>query len=305
MKGLILVTGSEGLVGSRFVEISKRKNFLHYPKQVEFDITDPGDIRNIISSYNFSAVVNFAAYTDVNKAEDERDDKNGACWQVNVEGVRNLVDAVKPYIERIHFIQISTDMVFSGSKDDPGPYREDHPSERDLNKLTWYGYTKGQAERVVNDVLGERASIVRIICPVRAEFDGKLDYIRKPLRLFDLGNLYPLFSDQQISITYIDELCKLLDLIIINDLRGIFHAGSSDTATPYELISEVIRKTRGASNLYNPIMLKDFIINNKLPEYRYPQFGGLSVGKSEEKAHTKFSNWRQIVENLVEQGLGK
>jgi dTDP-4-dehydrorhamnose reductase len=208
-------------VGSRFVEISKRKNFLHYPKQVEFDITDPGDIRNIISSYNFSAVVNFAAYTDVNKAEDERGDKNGTCWQVNVEGVRNLVNAVKPYIERIHFIQISTDMVFSGSKDDPGPYKEDQPIGNELSKITWYGYTKGRAEKVVGGVLGDRASIVRIIYPVRAKFLHKLDYIGKALKLFDEGSLYPLFSDQKISITFIDELCDFLDKIIIANVRSI------------------------------------------------------------------------------------
>jgi len=127
MKNLILVTGSEGLVGSRFVEISQRKNFLHLPKEVELDITDKSEIKAVIESYNFSAVVNFAAFTNVGKAEEEKDDKEGDCWQVNVEGVRNFTEAIKPHKERIHFIQISTDMVFPGSLEDPGAYEETIP----------------------------------------------------------------------------------------------------------------------------------------------------------------------------------
>ncbi len=305
MKGLILVTGSEGLVGSRFVETSKRKNFLHYPKQVEFDITNPNEVKDLISSYNFCAVVNFAAFTDVGRAEEERGNKNGLYWQVNVEGVRNLVQAVRPCLERIHYIQISTDMVFSGGSEDPGPYKEEHPIEEDLSKLTWYGYTKGQGEKVVRDVLGNRASIVRIIYPVRAKFDGKLDYIRKPLKLFDSGSLYPLFSDQQISITFIDELCGVLDKIIIGNIRGVFHISSRDQTTPFELISEVIEKTRERSDGLKPIVLNNFLAQNSFPEYRYPHFGGLSVNNTEKKLGFKFSTWREIVANLVLQGLGK
>ena len=305
MKRLILVTGSEGLVGSRFVKISKFKKFLFCPKLPEFDITNLQDVKDIISSYNFSVVINFAAFTDVNKAEEERGDKNGSCWQVNVEGVRNLVEVVKPHQERIHYIQISTDMVFSGNASDPGPYSEDDPIEKNVSRLTWYGYTKGRGEGVVREVLGNRASIVRIIYPVRASFDKKLDYIRKPLQLFDLSKLYPLFSDQKITITYIDELCRALDKIITDNIKGTFHICSNDTTTPYELISEVVRITRSKSDKVRPIMLDDFLQKNGLALYRYPRFGGLLVRNTEKLLEFKFSSWKKIVNELISQGLGK
>ncbi len=305
MKGLILVIGSEGLVGSRFVETSERKNFLHLPKEVELDITNKSDIQNILSSYSFSAVVNFAAFTDVNKAEEERGDKNGKCWQVNVEGVKNLVEAIKPHRGRIHFIQISTDMVFSGSSEDPGPYAEDREPEKDLNEVTWYGYTKGQGEKVVRDILGQSATILRIIYPVRASFPAKLDYIRKLLSLYDEGKLYSLFSDQQITITFIDEACRALDAIIIGDIKGTFHASSSDVTTPYNLISEVLKKTRGKINVVDPISLDDFLKDRDVPVYRYPRFGGLDTSETEGKLDLKFSTCRQMIEELVKQGLGK
>jgi dTDP-4-dehydrorhamnose reductase len=303
MKGLILVTGSEGLVGSRFVEISERKNFLHLPKEVELDITDKSEVKAIIDSYNFTSVVHFAAFTDVAKAEEENGDKNGACWQVNVDGTRNLVDAVKPHKARIHYIHISTDMVFLGRSEDPGPYKEDHVPEKDPTKLTWYGFTKAEAERVISDTLDESATILRINYPVRVHFEGKLDYIRKHLKLFDEGGLYPLFTDQQMSISFIDEVCRAIDKIIIEGKKGIYHAASSDTTTPYKLISYVLEKARGVSNVTKPITLREFLEKSNMLPQRYPKYGGLKVAATEQRLGLKFSSWKQIVDKLVEQGL--
>lgn len=305
MKDLILVTGSEGLVGSRFVEVSELKTSLHYPRQVELDITNPSEIKAVLSSYDFRAVVHFAAYTDVSEAEKQRADKKGDCWVVNVEGTRNLVEAVAPHEEKIHFVHISTDMVFPGSADDPGPYSEDHPAEKDPAKLTWYGYTKAEAERVVKRLLGDSATILRVIYPVRANFPDKLDYLRKPLRLYDAGGLYPLFSDQNISISFIDEVCKTIDKIIGLGARGVFHASSSNTATPFELISYMLEKTRGAKNVVKPINLAKFIKKTNASLLRYPQFGGLRVDATQDKLDIKFSTWREIVDKLVAQGLGE
>ncbi|OGM22433.1 hypothetical protein A2863_03840 [Candidatus Woesebacteria bacterium RIFCSPHIGHO2_01_FULL_38_9b] len=305
MNDLILVTGSEGLVGSRFLEISESKNNFHTPTQIEMDITKPSEIKAILASYDFKAIIHFAAYTDVSAAEKERGNKNGDCWLVNVEGTRNLAEAVKASEKKIHFVHISTDMVFSGSKRDRGPYREDHKPERDLSKLTWYGYTKAEAEREVLNILGEQVSILRIIYPVRASYEARLDYIRLPLSLHDRNELYPLFSDQHISISFIDEVCNAIDVIIKRNLYGIYHASTTDTTTPYELISLVIEKTRGEKNKVKSIKLDEYLRKNNIPEYRYPRYGGLKVEDSETKLDFKFSTYKQVIDKLVAQGLGK
>lgn len=305
MKGQILVTGSEGLVGSRFVEISEHKNYLHPPKEVELDITDPAELKALISSYNFNAVVHFAAYTNVDEAEKQRGDKQGDCWVVNVEGTKNLVEAIKLLKTKVHFIHISTDMVFPGTRDDPGPYLENHPLDHDLSQLTWYGYTKAQAERIVQETLAEQATIVRLIYPVRASFEGNLDFLRRAIKLFDQGRLYPVFVDQQISITFIDEACKLLDRIISGNHRGVFHASSRDITTPFEIISYCLEKTRGVKDVVEPINLDEFLIKTNTPSYRYPKYGGLSTSITEHKLGVTFSCWREIVDKLVIQGLGQ
>ena len=299
MRGLVLVTGSEGLVGSRFVELFPRKNFLRHPTLVEMDITNFSQIKAVVSSYNFGSIVNFAAYTNVGEAEKERGNKEGACWQINVEGVRNLVNAVKD--TKIHFIQISTDMVFPGNTNDPGPYSEEHKPEKDESKMTWYGYTKAEGERIVKEVLGKEATIMRIIYPVRAKYEVKADYLRKPLELFDEGKLYPLFSDQQISIAFIDEVCKALEKIIFLKLKGTYHVSSRDTTTPYELISYFLEKARGVRGVTKSITLAEFFKQVGGSPVRYPKFGGLTVEETERKLGLRFRTWKEIVDEIVRQ----
>src|SRR3989344_9040629 len=171
---MILVTGSDGLVSSFFVEKSKHRSELHAPKNLEFDLTNRSQIRAIISSYDLSAIVNFAAYTELLDAEKERGDKKGECWDVNVNGVANIVEGIAARKDRkIHFIQISTSRVFSGSAKDRGPYDEKHLSEKDPEKLSWYGYTKSKAEKLIKDVLGDSATIVRLANVVGNQIERK------------------------------------------------------------------------------------------------------------------------------------
>jgi dTDP-4-dehydrorhamnose reductase len=302
---LVLVTGSEGLVGSRFVEISKHGNRLHSPKMVELDILNRVELQAVIGSFDFCSIVNFAAFTDVNSAENERNNKNGLAWKINVEGVRNLAEAVAPFKDKIQLIHISTDMVFPGSSKNKGPYGEDRLPEENPDFVTWYGYTKAQGEKVLKDILGENSTILRIIYPVRAKFENKLDYLRKPLELFDQGKLYPVFEDQQISFSFIDDVCMALDKMIELKARGIYHACSSDLTTPFELISYMLEKVRGVKGSVKGIKIDDFIKDTKQKSYRYPKYGGLLVSNTEKTLGLNFKSCKEVVDELVEQGLGK
>ncbi len=273
----ILVTGASGLVGSRFVELYPHPRDLLTPGLDEFDLLHP----DVYLAKNIPDVVlNFAAYTNVSEAEKQRGDKNGPCWQINVEGTKNLVSALPA---STHLIHISTDMVFSGSASDPGPYSSDHQPSTNNQQLTWYGYTKAEAEKII----GDRGTIVRLIYPVRAKYAAKLDYLRKPLDLFNQGKLYPLFTDQQISITFIDEACLALQKIIDQRLSGVFHMSCPDTTTPYEIITYLLQK-----------LGKDIsgVQKSSVDPKRYTQYGGL-------KPSFDFLPWRQIVDKLIEQGI--
>jgi dTDP-4-dehydrorhamnose reductase len=184
-------------------------------------------------------------------------------------------------------------MVFPGSEKDPGPYEEDHTTDYEENDLTWYGYTKNLAEK-------NAQTILRLIYPANPKYNLKLDYLKKPLSLYDSKKLYPMFTDQQVSIVIVDKVAEALDKIIEGKKKGIFHASSDNTSTPFELISYLIEKARGVRDVVKPISLAEFIKTVDSP-VRYPKFGGLKVEKTEKELGIKFGTWREMVDKFVSQ----
>lgn len=289
----VFVTGASGLVGSRFVELNQDLK-LHTPDLPEFDITNPSIVEKEIEKFAPDWIINFAAYTDVNAAELQSGDETGLAWKINVGGVENILKAFKSN----NIIHISTDMVFPGTIEYPGPYSETDipPSSRD--HLTWYGWTKNQAEKAVVERGG---SVLRIIYPVRAQFPGKLDYIRSVLKRFAEGKMYPLFDDQQISIAYIDEIATTLRQIINLEETGVFHT-SSDTTNPYDLMYYVLQELGQDPTSLQRASIKDFLANQPNPN-RYPVWGGLKSKNTEEALDLHFSTWQTVVDRLIAQGL--
>jgi dTDP-4-dehydrorhamnose reductase len=130
----------------------------------------------------------------------------------------------------------------------------------------------------------------------------KLDYLRKPLSLYDEGKLYPMFTDQQVSIAFVDEVAMALEKIIDGNFKGIFHASSRDTSTPFELVSYMIEKARGKKDAVTGVSIDDFLKGVDNP-VRYPKFGGLKVEKTEKELGIKFSTWKQIVDKLTHRAV--
>ena len=290
------------MVGSKFVDLYKNIYQIIAPNYPDFDLTDPENVKRQIENVNPDVIIHFAAYTNVTEAENQRNNENGDAWKVNVTGTENLVKSIDP--GKCHFIHISTDYVFPESEESPGPSAENQKPEENADKLTWYGYTKKVAEDMVYKYLGENKTILRLIYPVRAGFPEKLDYLRKPLSLFDQGKLYPMFKDQQVTITFVDGACLALEKIIEGKIYGIFHASTPDTSTPYELVSYLIEKVRNVKDAVKPVLVDEFIKVTGNSPLRYPKFGGLKVELTEKALGMKFSPWKKVIETLISQGIG-
>lgn len=289
----VLITGGHGLVGSRFVELVKDFDLVT-PDKHQLDVTDLSSVQALVEKENPDWIINFAAFTDVDAAELQVGDESGSAWRLNVSGVENLFSAFKSK----NFIQISTDMVFPGDLTQPGPYDEADLPPTTQEKLTWYGWTKNRAEKLVSERGG---NILRLIYPVRSHFDAKPDYLRAALDKFVQGKLPPLFSDQQISISFIDEAVGALQKIIKTDSSGVFHA-SSDTTTPYELISYTLDQLGADTSSLRQTSLVEFL-KTQNNHYRYPVWGGLRIKKTEDVLEIHFSTWQTVVEYLIGQGL--
>ena len=137
----ILLTGGTGRLGTELRALLPSAATLA-PPRAACDVTDPVSLARAFDEHRPATVVHAAAYTDVSAAERDRE----ACWDVNVRGTRNVVEACRQAGARL--VHISTDYVFWG---DSGGYREDDPPGPVRN---YYALTKLVAEESVRTLPG-------------------------------------------------------------------------------------------------------------------------------------------------------
>lgn len=228
----ILATGATGLVGSRFVEMFKDKyNVVNMDLTTGVDITKVETFAPFIDAHpDAKFLIHLAAFTDTNKSFEQKGDKNRICYQVNVEGTRNIAAICKEH--GIHLIHVSTDFVFDGKQ--KTPYLEESP----LSPIEWYGETKAMAEQVVKNS-GASYTILRLSYPYRATHDLKPDLIKKIRAGLESGKLYPQFSDTIITPTLIDDIARAFDKIIELKPSGTLHITGSTSLSPFELAKKV------------------------------------------------------------------
>jgi dTDP-4-dehydrorhamnose reductase len=293
-----LVFGTPGLVGSRFVDLIAAERQSITPEIHEIDITDKSALTSFFQNKekSFDAVVNFAAYTDVNGAEKERGNEKGQVWQVNTNGAGNVAEMAKRHNK--YLLHISTDFVFSGSEENPGPYAENAKLPETPDKISWYGWTKLMGEKKIEEIGGKHA-IVRISYPFRSHYTQKSDFARKILALYDEGKLYPMFTDQIMTPTFIDEAASAIEEICELEKPGIFHLASSNTTTPHEFACYLLEKARKAKNVVKKGSLEEYLkVPGRAPISR---LGGLDTKKTQKELEMKFKTWQQAIDEFVEQ----
>lgn len=232
MKPKIIGTGLSGLVGSRIKELLNDKfEFIDFSLDTGVNILDRQNLKEAFdANKDAKAVIHLAAFTDTNAAWEQRGDKSGLCYQLNVEGTRNILDLAKENNQ--FFTYISTDFVFDGNKDTP--YLEtDAP-----NPIEWYGETKYLGEKLILES-GHKANISRITYPYRANFEPKPDIVRKVIDKLAKGEDVKMFSDQICTYTFIDDIARALGYFFENESEGIYHLVGSSSHSPYEMALSV------------------------------------------------------------------
>jgi dTDP-4-dehydrorhamnose reductase/dTDP-4-dehydrorhamnose 3,5-epimerase len=137
-----LVTGGNGQLGHDVVKRLRDLNMdVVAPTRSEFDITNREQVFDYVCREKPDFIIHCAAYTFVDKAEDEKE----LCYSINVNGTMNVVDAAKIVNARMVFI--SSDYVFGGTGD------EANHEDTETNPVNYYGYTKELGEQLVKNSL--------------------------------------------------------------------------------------------------------------------------------------------------------
>lgn len=229
-----VVIGSSGLVGSFFLkQIATAKEKVFSPGSHELDIANLPSIKEYLSQKKPKVIINFAGHTNLEEAETQRGNKDKSAWTLNVKGAQNLAHVCKT--SGIFLIHISTDGVFPGNKDLPGPYSENVTPPDNHNQLSWYGYTKLMGEKAISEN-GVPAAIVRISYPF-GNPQNERDFVRRIIAYLEKG--YPLFADQKFTPTYLKDLISPLLILATQRKSGVYHIATTQVTTPLEFGTHV------------------------------------------------------------------
>lgn len=253
----ILLTGANGQLGHCFKNIFPADWSLHATNRQQLDITDISAVDNCISKHRPDAIINAAAYTAVDKAEDEFD----LAYKVNVIGPKNLAIIAKKY--QIKLVHVSTDYVFDGTK--KTPYLESDST----NPINVYGKTKREGEIAVID--NNPLAIVIRTSWVFSEYGS--NFVKTMLNLGNKKMELSIVDDQIGNPTYAGDLAKIIiELLKRNVSSGIYHYCGNKSTSWYLFAKQIFDIALKQGLLFklpniNPINTQSYPTKAKRPQY--------------------------------------
>jgi dTDP-4-dehydrorhamnose reductase len=221
---------------------------LHY---VVMDFTDPFRVHDVFAHYRPEVVIHSGAMTRVDDCEVHQ----WNAYMANVEGTLNLLSNAEEL--HCHFIFLSTDFVFDGSR---GMYTEkDQPSP-----VNFYGKTKWEAEQAVMEYPSDWA-IVRTIHVYGEPKTGNPNFLFVLKQKLEKGENYMVVTDQFRMPTYVGDLVKGIIAILEKKATGVFHLSGKDLLTPYDMAIRTARLLGLDEKLIQPATAMTFTQPGRRP----------------------------------------
>lgn len=281
----VLAFGGSGLVGSKFIELYNQVFEIQSPSVEELDILNKEGILKFAKEFNPDTIINFAAYTLVEKAETQKNDKGGICYLINAIGAKNVADVCQ--ILNKHLVHISTDYVFDGTKSESPYIEEDKP-----NPINWYGKTKHFGEQFILES-GCPAAIVRICMPFSPFYDFKKDIARFFLDELKKRHAIKAITDQRITPTIVSDIVAALKIIVEAGSSELYHVSSTDSVTPLEFAKTIAKTFQLDYSLVKSINFDEY---NKGKQAKMLKFSWLNPTKFERE-------FGEGVLHTIEEGL--
>jgi dTDP-4-dehydrorhamnose reductase len=256
----ILVTGKNGQLGKsihKIVTNNEQTDDFVFVGREELDLSNENNIARYFENNVFDTIINCAAYTAVDKAEEELELAN----QVNHIAVSQLAQIAKN--QQAKLIHISTDYVFDGESDKSY-------TETDItNPINIYGKTKLAGEKVLQGIMSTDAIIIRTSW-VYSEYGN--NFVKAMLRLGQERDELSVVSDQIGSPTYATNLAGVILKIIANkdyqdksQLTEIYHYSNEGEISWYDFAQEIFKLAKIDCKV-NPITTEQYPTPAKRPK---------------------------------------
>jgi len=263
----ILVTGSNGLLGQKLVELllddksvqliacskgnNRLKNHDNYVYE-ELDICNEKELRRIFLKYSPDSIINTAAMTRVDYCEENRT----ACRNINVNAVKFIVKLANKI--GAHLIHLSSDFVFDGKN---GPYKE----EDKVSPPSLYGLTKLDGERIITD-MSKYWSIIRTILVYGVNKDMSRTNIVKWIKdSMEEGKEIRIVKDQFRMPTLVDDLAMACINIARKRSFGLYHISGNEMMSIYDLSIRVANFFNLDKSLIIPVSTSELDEKAKRP----------------------------------------
>lgn len=243
----ILVTGSNGQLGNEIRLLSEQnvKHSFYFTDIEELNICDKTAVFDFLSTNQIDIIINCAAYTAVDKAEQEKE----LAFKINAEAVENLCEAAR--IKNIFLVHISTDYVFDGNKQ--GAYLESDPT----NPVSSYGKSKQKGEEIIFQY--QIPSIIIRTSWLYSSFGN--NFVKTILRLAAEKQQLNVIIDQIGAPTYAHDLAiAILQMISVGKMPNkpeIYNFANEGKISWYEFAVAILELS-GSKTPVKPILAKDY-----------------------------------------------
>lgn len=285
----ILVTGSNGQVGSEIRELSKNYSYnFFFTDRETLDIADEGAIRKFVIQNSIDTIINCAAYTAVDKAESDADTAD----KINHLAVKNLAEIAKE--KNIKLIHISTDYVFDGKNYKPY-IEEDITAPNGV-----YGETKLKGEKALLHVSPKNSIIIRTSW-VYSSFGA--NFVKTMLKFGKEKEQLTVIFDQVGTPTYARDLAKaILDILpnIKNEKVEVYNYSNEGVLSWYDFAKEIMRMAKLECQI-NPIETKEYLAlsaNTQTPAQR-PHYSLLNKSKIKKEFGIMIPYWKDSLDECL------
>jgi len=240
-KKTVLITGAAGQLGYELQRTAPDNVNLLVATRDQLDISNAASVNAYVEKHKPDAIINAAAYTAVDKAEEEQD----LAAAINATGAKNLAQAAADH--EIKLLQVSTDFVFSGDAYSPiSPDTKCAPQG-------YYGQSKLDGELAIQEILGEKAYIVRTAWLYSAHGNN---FVKTMLRLMSDRPELGVIADQIGSPTWAHGLAESLWQALEVDAVGLHHWTDAGVASWYDFAQAIMEEGEALGLLDKQITLK-------------------------------------------------
>ena len=291
---MIWLIGNKGMLGTELSLLLMEKGFQFIGTDREVDIINLHDLENFTHNYSIKWIINCAAYTAVDKAEDDVT----SCRLLNVSGAANIAIIAKSLGAGL--IHISTDYVFDGKSS--RPYTEDDPT----SPIGVYGLSKRDGE---NNIFKKNSSCYIIRSAWLYGSYGK-NFVNTMLKLMNERESISVVMDQRGSPTWAFDLSNAIITLLqqVDENKnipfGIYHFTNEDTCTWFEFANSIYSEGKSIGILSKPCEIKPCTSTEYPSRVTRPSFSVLDKSKIKKYLGLEIPDWKDSLRKYLQKTAG-